>query len=174
MASLIYPSVIEPFQFKLKEMPAVDFFKQFQNALIIEQDEIETSKELSITSYEMEDCVTLFGLKRNLRKIESIFAYQIGASTEEFEILDKLEGEGAHGEYDFCLIDAYANARSSGLLDTIDIALIKYFQNKEIVISGITNLNAGSYERFISANLQMNGQLTFCRHSQLFKKDNYY
>ncbi len=152
------------------EVAPEDFFTQFKDALEISTDEIESIDEpnKSIKSTEMDDCITLFAIERGKYGISKIIGYHIASKTD-FEEMEEQFDENVTIEnnliYAIYLIGGNAASTASGdLLDTIRAAIPKIF--KKHCIAG-EYLNLKDDNQYISASMQMNGVLTFCRHDRL-------
>ncbi len=144
------------------------FFKTFpQNYDIckfIETDEVTTSEDKPIISVEIGDCITIFGIKRDdTGKIIGIAGYHVAAGTE-LEEMSKMLGCFAHeGTTDIFLIGGTESSINDGLVETICNGLNQVLGEKHKVVEEKLNLPGKEY---ISASLQMDGTLTFCRHER--------
>lgn len=158
--------------FSYKKVTVQEFAKQFDHALEISADQMESidvnhnNPQLnSINSIDMDSSITLFGLKKNQGKIEGIFAYQI-KKDDDLEIQDKLSGNRIEGSYVFIIIGGSVKD-SSNQMKEIYSAKRKYFGKMDSPIIDVRiNLNVKEHKSFISANLQIDGTLTICYHDR--------
>jgi len=67
------------------------FFKKFHGARVIATDEDTFSHENSITSFEVGDCITVFGINKEKGKISDIFGCHFDSLSDENEITERIE-----------------------------------------------------------------------------------
>ena len=153
----------------VKVSPEV-FFTQFKDALEISTDEIESinAQNKSIKSTEMDDCITLFAIERGEYGISKIIGYHIASQTDFAEMKEQFdENVTIKNNLIYAIYLIGGNAASTApkdLLDTIRASIPKIF--KKYCIAG-EYLNLKAKNQYISASMQMNGVLTFCRHDRL-------
>lgn len=158
----------KPLEFK--EIPADEFFRRFQNAKQIHTDEVEFSQESSISSVEMDDCITIFGIERDADgKIAEISAYHPASLTDEEEMLEEYFDSFEKGaSISFYIIGGNDASTTPGdLLSTILTTIENCFGNTECIKEQLTGINKGSSNQFSTANIQMDGTLTYCMHKTL-------
>ncbi len=152
------------------EVAPEDFFILFKDALEIGTDDIESIDEQnkSIMSTEMDDCITLFAIERGKYGISKIIGYHIASQTDFAEMEEQFDEHVTIEKnliYAIYLIGGNPASTAPGdLLDTIRAAIPKIF--KKHCIAG-EYLNLKGENQYISASMQMNGVLTFCRHDRL-------
>jgi hypothetical protein len=145
------------------------FFKKFQGALKIATDEDEFSDENSITSFEVGDCITVFGINKEKGKISGIFGCHFDSLSDESEIKEPMKEtlqKGSNYQCELYIIGGNGSKDSQKCLKNTHMTISK-LQSKYTVntLGECTNPNAGTNCTYVSANLQMDGTLTFCRHN---------
>jgi|GEM_PF-3919445 hypothetical protein len=162
------------------EVSRAQFLAQFQGAKgVNSEDHTSTNLEeggvRSITSLDMNDCITVFGIAKYEQRIKQIFAYHVTSQTEQNGddgIEDVLEGYNFEGgRFEFYIIGGNATSIGEGLLGSIRSAIENVFGQREMqIMEELTDLNANEAEEddyYVSANLQTDGTLTYCRHMGL-------
>lgn len=168
------------------ELNESSFFARFGNydtAKLIGSDEHEKSDEESITSFDMAECITLFAIEKRGSQIEAIIGWHISDDTS----VDTIKGEDfldAHlfgkssesegpedsrgKKYDLYIVggDETTTQGHGCLLENIHQAIEEFFfEDSFIIRQKYVHLNLGTGIKFVSANLQMDGTLTICRHN---------
>lgn len=167
--------VPEIFWVKCKEMQADEFFKTFENAREVVEDDVEYLKmddatADSITSANMNDCITLFGVNYLKGEIESVSAYHIKSLTDHEEIIDMYLSDFQDSERcDFFIVGGNDASTAKGdLADTIESCISIFFGKKaNWAFKQFTNLSKGSGLQYTSANIQKDGTLNYCLHNDL-------
>lgn len=158
----------KPLEFQ--EIHVDEFSRRFEKAKQIHTDEVAFSKESSISSVEMDDCITIFGVKQDdSGKITEISAYHPSSLTEEEEMLEEyFDSFQKAASISFYIIGGNDTSTAPGdLLSTILTTIQNYFGNTECIKEQLTGINKGSSNQFSTANIQMDGTLTYCLHGKL-------
>lgn len=162
------------------------FYETFHDAKTIGTGGSTSSIDQSITSFDFDDCITLFAIEKMEGKIQFIMGWHFedGITVEEMkgdrflnafvfgkkELDDDEESSGPHDtekKYDLYIIGGNAaTTQGAGcLLETIHQAVQEFFFEGSYVIRlELIHLNAKTTYNFVSANLQMDGTLTICHH----------
>jgi hypothetical protein len=171
-----------------------DFFEQFGvgDAKQIGTDEKAYSEDISITSFDIGDCITLFAIEKEAGKIKAVIGWHIGDDTsvedlkgdeyldafitgnsvdsdesDSSEDLEETEPQIPQKTYDLYIIGGTKHTTEGHgcLLSNIHQAIEEFFFKRTFTIKKeLVNLNAGTINEFVSANLQIDGTLTFCCH----------
>lgn len=176
-----------------KEYTETKFYKAFNtNVKSIGTDAIAYSDGESITSFDIGDCITVFAIEKNEKnKIEAIIGFHIGngATVEDLKgdeyfdafingnTIDSEESEYSEGSdeaqqapksYELFIVGGDSNTTkgSNCLLKIILKAVEEFFPTGSFTIDvSLVNPNGGTHYKFVSANLQMDGTLSICRHN---------
>lgn len=151
------------------------FFKEFGNpetTKICGTDEHKYSEDKSITSFEIGDCITVFAVEKLDNKINAIMGFHISDDTTVDEIKeeclnDYIDAAEKRKFYEISIIGGTQKTTNGNgcLLNNIHQAIKDFFINENFkIIQEHKNMNATTNFKFISANLQMDGTLTLCRH----------
>lgn len=171
-----------------------EFFDQFGigKAKQIGTDQTKCSEDKSITSYDIGDCITLFALEKEAGKIKAIIGWHIGdgesvedlkgdeylnayitgnsVDSDEPESSEDLEDTDTQippKTYDLYIIGGtkHTTEGQGCLLNNIHQAIEEFFfEGTYTIKKELVNLNAGTTNEFVSANLQIDGTLTYCCH----------
>lgn len=150
------------------EVSFSEFLAQTKNVTTwVHTDEIEATDDQPIGSFDMADCMTVFGVQKKGEQITQLFAYHVADLTDEDEIIEKfdeIEIDNSQ-EFELFIIGSNQSIKKSGLLETLLNTFPKIFTNENHkIIQTLTNINAGSNLSYVSAVLQPNGQIIYCRH----------
>ena len=170
------------------------FYKQFSDVKSIGTEGKAYSEEKAITSFDIGDCITLFAIEKHEGGIKAIMGWHIGngatvedikgddylndfviGNAPEEEEDDDSEGsekmseskEALERTYELYIIGGDKNTtQGTGcLLKNIHQAIGEFFFAGTFSIrQELVNLNSGTANKFVSANLQMDGTLTICLH----------
>lgn len=166
-----------------------------ENVKLIGTDEKAYSDEESITSYDIGDCITIFAIEKVNNETKGIIGWHIANETTVEDIkgedyledyIDSGESENSEGleeseeksestdvnnsktHYELFIIGGDENTTIGErcLLQNIHQAIDEFFiKDNFVIVREMVNLNKGTKYQFVSANLQMNGILTFCLHN---------
>lgn len=154
------------------EMEQAEFFKRFgpggsDNARQIATDDGYCRASGSITSAEMGDCLTVFGLEKVNSITDSIMGCHISNQTSVHQIKKMLdENSNPKNFYDLYIIggDKHSTLGKKCLLEKIHRAILELFTGGFKIVQERINLNSETTDAYISANLNIDGTFTFCRH----------
>jgi hypothetical protein len=155
------------------EMEKKIFDKAFRNATKIEAAGHAYSKGTSITSPNMDDCITIFGIEKVGGQRKGIFGVliQLGpmeSSTINDDVVDMVENLKGYAaetkQFEIYIVGGNKASLEGGFLEAIHEAIKTVFMNNGHIAGEFTDLNAGQPYQYVSANLQLNETLTICRH----------
>ncbi len=140
------------------------FPQDYEKFHIIATSEVVCSTDKPIVSWEIGDCITVFGIQKNQRgEITGIAGAHIAARTGLEDMEEPLGAFSADGgTTDIFLIGGDENSISEGLVNTIYDGLNKALGKAYKIVEEKLNLPG---EEYVSASLEMDGNFTFCRHS---------
>jgi hypothetical protein len=170
------------------------FYRVFQQHVkSIGTDDIACSSDKSITSFDIAECITVFVIEKDSAgNIEQIMGFHIADYTtvedlkssdyfDKFifgnnsnsEESDNPKSDVFEGSYKLLIVGGSALTTNpyclfegrNCLLDNIRQAIHEFFPEGSYTIDeSLVNPNTGTNFTFVSANLQMDGTLSFCRH----------
>ncbi len=151
-------------------MSPKDFLHSFGigKALQITTDESKMSGETSISSIECGDCITVFTIEKEDGITDAIMGWHLSDGSTVEEIIDEFdEYTDANLDHDFYIIGGNkGTTQGQGcLLENIHAAIKERFTGKSKILKELVHLNAANGLTFVSANLQMNGTLSYCLHN---------
>ena len=149
-------------------MSKSEFFRRYGQgqAKLIGKDQSKYSDGKSITSYDIGDCITVFAIEKKQGKAVAILGWHIANHSSIEDIKAELDEHGVASNYHEIYIVGGTADTTEGtgcLLDNIHQALDQYFTTKVKIAQELVDLVGGECT-FVSANLQLNGTLTICRH----------
>jgi len=128
----------------------------------------EVSEDKSITSLECAEGITVFALEKVEGKAESIMAWHLEAGREIADIqlqFNEITEPEAHCEIYIIGGNEKTTEGAGCLLEKIEQAITGFFQVQPRIIHKLVNLNPDGKFKFVSANLQINGTLSYCYHN---------
>ena len=151
------------------EVSEGEFFKTFgvNQVKRIGCGEFVYSENWSITSYDIGDSITVFAVEKKGSSIEAIMGWHLGGGCSVEEIQLQLNEFADKDRNSNLYIIGGAQHTTEGpecLLANIKAAIEGFFIADVKILKELVSLNAGMREHFVSANLQMDGTLTYCRH----------
>jgi hypothetical protein len=136
-------------------------------SLEIYTDESQLSGNKSISSMEIGDCITVFAVEKENGKTDCIMGWHLDDGSTIDGIKKQLEKCGdSELEHDFYIIGGnQGTTQGEGcLLENIREAISGYFIAESKIVFELVNPNADGKFKYVSANLQMNGTLSYCHH----------
>ncbi len=153
-----------------RQMHEREFYTTFAQATPVWEDEVEFSTQASLSSCGMDDCITVFGIERDANgSIVEISAYHIKSFTKEDEMIETYFSRFvAQDAVSFYIIGGNAASVARGdLLDTIRATIRGYFGNIDRIRQSLTGINDGRHNKYSTANIQMDGSLSYCFHGRI-------
>ena len=146
-----------------------DFFKKFGwgKAKMVGTDENAYSEDKPISAFDIGDCITLFAIEKKNNKNEAMISWHIGNGSSVKDLVSELKGYNYSNPYDLYIIGGISDTTEGEgcLLDNIHKAIKIIFNQSSKIKLELVNLNAKTGLDFVSASLQLDGTLTFCRHN---------
>jgi hypothetical protein len=152
------------------KMSEKSFNKLFgsEKAIQLVTDEFQMSGERSITSYAIGECITVFVVEKIDGKTDSIMGWHLSLDSTVDDIIgDFNEMAEAKLDHDIYIIGGTEDTVEGEdcLLENIREAISRAFKGKSKIVLELLNLNTDGKFDYISANLQMNGTLSYCHHN---------
>jgi hypothetical protein len=144
-----------------------DFNNTFDDTKEIDTDENTSSTDKSITAIGVGDCIAVFAMEKANNVITEIIGWHFDRDSNTEEIEERFDDHAnSNLNYDIYVIGGTADTTNGNecLLNRINNAIANFFTNHR-VLQRLINLNNNTNYNYISANLNMLGTLSYCRHN---------
>lgn len=147
-----------------------EFDQNFADAKKIATDQETANDKGSITSFGIGDCITLFAVSKYNSKIENIWGLHISNDQKLEEIKERINDYFYQNrKYSLYVIGGtpITTLGNDCLLMRIGKAIQSIFKKNQIehINNAYLNLTQHTTYKYVDANLQMDGTLTYCLHS---------
>ncbi len=168
------PSIFTGPKIAYTVMDSENFFKKFgwDKTQVIATDESyyadhQISSKKSITSFEVGDCITVFALEKEKNAIKAIIGWHLGNPLSAKQVANKFKGFEYTNPYDIYIIGGNKSTTEGDncLLANIHKAIKTIFNEESQVKLELIDVAARGEATFVSANIQLDGTLTLCRHN---------